>query len=258
MGQNVFDSLHTAQFANFLFMSGNFRLAAEEYERLIFTSNASNDLKLKLIRSYRLNNQPGFAHQRMMSFWPEPWNVDEHLAKEYFALGILNGSFEDVTGKIRQNNFLKPADAMFYEASILLLNEQYKQAKTMIEQIGANQTPALLSYKNISTEAIEMKLKSPWLSGILSALVPGTGKIYTGDWQDGLIAMALIGTSAWQSYRGFSKDGIKSPFGWLMGTVSAGFYAGNIYGSVKSANKYNNQKKTAIKLRVQAIFITNL
>lgn len=258
MGQNVFDSLHTAQFANFLFMSGNFKLAAEEYERLVFTSRASDNLKLRLIQSYRLNNQPGFAHQRMMSIWDEPWNVDENLAKEYFTLGILNGNFEDVTGKIRQNKYLKPADAVFFEASILLHNEQFQQAKTMIEQLGNNQTPVLLAYKNLSCEAIDMKLKSPWLSGILSTIVPGTGKIYTGDWQDGLIAMALIGTSAWQSYRGFSKDGIKSPFGWLMGAVGAGFYAGNIYGSIKSANKYNNQKKTAIKLRVQAIFYTHL
>ncbi|MDP2423663.1 MAG: hypothetical protein U1C46_01910 [Bacteroidales bacterium] len=239
-------------------MSGNYQLAAEEYERLVFISEASNPIILRLIQSYRLNNQPLLALHRMKSLWNEPGEIDAGVAKEYFSLEIINGNYDELLNETKLNKQLSTADMAFFEASILLIKEQYGPAKSVIERIDFNQSPVLRSYHAIGSDAMGMKLKNPWVSGSMSAVIPGSGKIYTGEWQDGLIAMAIIGTSLWQSYRGFNKNGIESSLGWIMGAVGVGFYAGNIYGSVKSANKYNSQKKNIIKLRVQANFYNHL
>jgi hypothetical protein len=75
----------------------------------------------------------------------------------------------------------------------------------------------------------------------MSTFIPGSGKIYTKNWQDGLIALLFVASNAWQAYRGFSKDGVKSTYGWVFGSIGAGFWLGNIYGSYKSAQKFNKQ-----------------
>jgi hypothetical protein len=45
----------------------------------------------------------------------------------------------------------------------------------------------------------------------------------------------------WQAYRGFSKSGKNSVYGWVFASLATGFYIGNIFGSHKSAKKYNKK-----------------
>ena len=83
--------------------------------------------------------------------------------------------------------------------------------------------------------------------------MPGSGKIYSGEWQDGLLAFSMIAATGLQSYIGFKKNGIESFSGWFFGTLGFGFYIGNITGSIKSANKYNFKKNEIIRLKVKDI-----
>jgi len=84
--------------------------------------------------------------------------------------------------------------------------------------------------------------RSPFLAGIMSAILPGTGKIYTGYWKDGLFSMLFIGSMAGVSYYIYATRGLNS--GWLYFTsiVTFSFYMANIYGSIKSAHLYNKKK----------------
>lgn len=256
--QNLFDSLHTAQYANYLFLSNNYKLAADEYERLLFQYKADETQALRLIQSYRHSGQQGFAMQRMDTFWDEPLQISGNVANEYLILQILAGNYNYVIHKARENSMLAIQEKLFFEASSLMLDQEFAQAFSMIWSADQEPEPVLKSYSTLAAEAMSMKLKSPALSGILSGIIPGSGKIYTGEWQDGLTTFVFICSTAWQSYRGFSRSGISSPYGWIMGAISAGFYAGNIYGSVKSANKYNTEKRNNINIRVQAVFYNHI
>ncbi|MBE0663835.1 MAG: hypothetical protein IH597_15370 [Bacteroidales bacterium] len=256
--QNLFDSVHTAQYANYLFLSGNYKLAADEYERLLFQYKADETQALRLIQSYRHSGQEDFAMQRMDLIWDTPLQISGNVANEYLILQILAGNYNFVIQNSRENTLLAPQEKLFFEASSLMLEQDYPQAFSMIWSADQEPEPVLKSYSSIAAEAMSMKLKSPALSGILSGIIPGSGKIYTGEWQDGLTTFVFVGSTAWQSYRGFSKYGISSPYGWIMGAISAGFYAGNIYGSVKSANKYNTEKRNNINIRVQAVFYNHI
>ena len=251
--QNIFDSLHSAEYANFLFLSGNYKLAIEEYERLYFQHTLSEDQALRLVLSYRYDKRPQFALKRLLMLWDEPQAASPEVLREYLVLQTMLGSYGRVLEHVRGKTILTDQERKFFEASALMLQQDFNEAFRFLEPVYAT-SPVLANYYHLSAEALNMRYKSPFLSGMMSAIIPGSGKIYTGEWQDGLISLLFVASTAWQSYRGFEKNGVGSPYGWIMGAVSAGFYAGNIYGSVKSANKYNVVKRNNISLRVQATF----
>jgi TM2 domain-containing membrane protein YozV len=79
--------------------------------------------------------------------------------------------------------------------------------------------------------------KSPTTAAILSTLLPGAGKIYTGEVGDGITALVTTALSAYLAYTNF-KAGHQFR-GWLFTGMTAFFYGGNIYGSAASAQIYN-------------------
>jgi TolA-binding protein len=81
--------------------------------------------------------------------------------------------------------------------------------------------------------------KNPELAGFLS-IVPGTGYLYCGRYQDALIAFLLNGGLMYAAYESFDKG--LGALGGVISFVEFGFYSGNIYGAVSSAHKYNRQK----------------
>jgi tetratricopeptide (TPR) repeat protein len=92
-------------------------------------------------------------------------------------------------------------------------------------------------------EGKELKYKQPFLAGLFSGILPGSGKVYAGRWEDGLFSFVSIGFYAWQSVDGFYRDGKHSTKGWIYGIVGSVFYLGNIYGSVIAARVMNERTR---------------
>ncbi|MCC7301621.1 MAG: hypothetical protein IT233_03170 [Bacteroidia bacterium] len=73
--------------------------------------------------------------------------------------------------------------------------------------------------------------RKPVLGGLLSALVPGLGKVYAGSPRQmfsSFIPLAIMGVQCWEGYR---HQGLQSPRFWIFGAAFTVFYIGNIYGS---------------------------
>ena len=85
----------------------------------------------------------------------------------------------------------------------------------------------------------EVKRKSPRLAGFLS-IVPGGWFAYRGRYQDAFMALLVNGGLIWAAYEAFDND--LPALGACITVVGFGFYAGNIYGGVSSAHKYNNNQ----------------
>lgn len=92
--------------------------------------------------------------------------------------------------------------------------------------------------------------KSPITASILSALIPGAGKIYTGEISDGIIALITTGLFSFLAYDNFQAD--HNFRAWLFTGLAAMFYAGNIYGSYSSAQLYNARIKFEFNLRLDS------
>jgi TolA-binding protein len=81
--------------------------------------------------------------------------------------------------------------------------------------------------------------KNPGLAGFLS-IIPGAGYFYCERYQDALIAFLLNGGLIYAAYESFDDD--NNALGGVIAFVEFGFYAGNIYGAVTSAHKYNRKQ----------------
>jgi TolA-binding protein len=81
--------------------------------------------------------------------------------------------------------------------------------------------------------------KDPRLAGFLS-IVPGAGYLYCERYQDALIAFLLNGGLIYAAYESFDDD--NPALGGVIAFVEFGFYAGNLYGAVTSAHKYNRKQ----------------
>jgi len=86
----------------------------------------------------------------------------------------------------------------------------------------------------------EIPQKNPITAGILS-VIPGGGYLYCGRYRDALTAFLVNSALIYGAYECFDED--LYAVGGIMAALELGFYAGNIYGGVSSAHKYNLRKQ---------------
>jgi tetratricopeptide (TPR) repeat protein len=92
--------------------------------------------------------------------------------------------------------------------------------------------------------AQQVPSRSPALAGSLSIL-PGLGQLYCERYEDALIAFLVNGGLIWAAVEAFDRK--LYALGGVIGFVEAGFYAGNIYGAIGDAHKYNRRSVTGFK-----------
>lgn len=250
--QDLFDRANTGVYAGYLFSSRQFALAAEEYERLIFMDRNNPDTRLKLIRSYRLagNNTAGI--RRLYMFYGDSiLNMPHLLAREFMTLQILSDSLNIAADFSTRSTTLLPHERIVYNGLNAMLMGNYEAASEILNPPSSGPNAGVPApVIDLSVKASSMRFKSPFLAGTLSAIVPGTGKVYTKNTGDGIIAFLFVAGNAWQAYRGFSQSGVNSAYGWIFSTLSASFYIGNIFGSAKAAKVYNRNRKNEIDKQV--------
>jgi tetratricopeptide (TPR) repeat protein len=106
------------------------------------------------------------------------------------------------------------------------------------------------------------KRKSPLLAGAMSAIIPGSGKIYAGKTGQGLITFIQNLALGLQAYEAFRRDGWKSPRFLVYGSLFTFFYVGNIWGSSLAIHvrkqefndKINEQILFNIQIPIRTVF----
>jgi len=83
-------------------------------------------------------------------------------------------------------------------------------------------------------------LKNPAVAGVL-AVVPGLGYLYDGYKQSAIASFIVNGLFIWGTVEAFRQD--NKGLGVVLGLFSFGFYSGNIYGSITSAQRKNTKEK---------------
>lgn len=107
--------------------------------------------------------------------------------------------------------------------------------------------------------------KSGFLAGFISAVVPGLGKIYAGKPRQGLTSFVPVAGLGIQAYEAYRKSGIKSVRFILSAGLFSIFYIGNIWGSVLSVtvsrtelnNEINDQILFNMRIPLHRLFREN-
>ncbi len=81
--------------------------------------------------------------------------------------------------------------------------------------------------------------KSPVVAGLLSAILPGSGRMYAGRWFDGLMGFVMVYLTASTALDASkSEHNFQKSFSYSMAGI---FYVGEIYGAYRTAKYYQRQ-----------------
>lgn len=238
-------------YAATLLDQGNFAAAVMEYRRFIHffpdeprVAEAMYQIGLGLIYD-RQFKQAIHAFQDVIDAFPESSQAAEayfkiseaYLAQRAFGSAIL----------ALQNVLLATQDATIADRARYHLGWIYVELaewNRAREQFNRISQPNRMKY-NLQQLLYELdqekqvKRKSPRLAGFLS-IIPGGGFAYTERYQDAFTALLVNGALIWAAYEAFDND--LPALGACVTFVGFGFYAGNIYGGISSAHKFNNNQ----------------
>lgn len=146
----------------------------------------------------------------------------------------------------------KTRDRIYLELAKIHIMETRELGKDSLD--SAEKYLTLISPENRDSHDVPYQLaaikevrqapqKSPALSGIL-AIIPGGGFLYCERYKDAFVTFCLNAGLIYAAYEAFNHD--NPGIGGIITFVEAGFYAGNIHGSVTAAHKYNKARQVEI------------
>lgn len=240
--QDLYNLENSGAFASYLFKSGEYKLAAEELERVLFLAPDSSAIQLQLVQAYRLGGNSLQGKKHLNKLFPDWKTMPGAFGEEYARILLIQEDLSASRSFLKNTDSLSLAELRFLQVSTELLSANWHSSDSLMTDFSPRH-PAYGAYRALTDKGLDIKRKSPALAVLLSVPVPGLGKAYAGYWKDGLFSLLFTGITAWQAYRGFQKKGTNSVHGWAYAGVSAGFYLGNLYGSAKAAQRKNMQNK---------------
>ncbi|WP_170302069.1 tetratricopeptide repeat protein [Desulfosarcina widdelii] len=211
----------------------------------------------------RARFQTGIAHYRAGRY-PAAAAVFDRQTRNYEGLPLQNEAYFMLSrshadqGRIEQaildlHNLTAVAadvdviDRARYEQGWLHVQQgQWQQADRAFDAItSANRNGYRIADLRQSLAAHDaIPTKSPTLAGTLS-IVPGGGQLYCNRYRDALTAFLVNAGLILAAWEAFDND--LPALGGVITFVEFGFYAGNIYGAVSSAHKFNRDRVDAFK-----------
>lgn len=262
---SVFTPERIRAFANHLQERGDFRRAISEYHRYLFTGDSAHRPEVLYrigLSHYELDENVHASERFMEAIRANPSGALGDSARFGYAASLLRGmdaAYPERAAGLRFRDRGMQLRLIEMTALHHLYQTDWDAAANALEQaplnsaVGATNSPI----RELLERGRSLSYKSPALAGALSAVVPGSGKLYAGRTHDALYSMALIGGTSWLAYRGFRDHGTASLSGWLFGTVGMVLYAGNVYGSVVAVRLYNagndNQFRTDVRAQIMAV-----
>lgn len=129
-------------------------------------------------------------------------------------------------------------------SGLALLNrnsQEYKKISRSFSYSRYSLTEAENSLDKLHARYLSHKPKSILLAGMMSCIIPGSGKMYSGKVGEGVSALlsnAILAGITIENYRKAGPKNFKTIF---FGSLFTIFYVGNIYGSMISVQVYRNE-----------------
>ena len=239
------------KFADFLYEEGDYLRAVGEYQRYLFYEpQESEAINYRIAVCYRFG---GKTEQAIQSFetllrtYPESKYISRiyyQIGATYFVMDQFDRSVQFLSEALpRITDSRQHAEAEQLIGLSYLMQKRWSDAGNVFSELQASDIMRIrekaVVYNVYAERGADLPTRSPFLAGMLSTIVPGAGRLYTGRLGDALTSLFTVGFTGWQAYDGFRRDGLASAKGWTLGTLCGIFYVGNIYGSVISARVYN-------------------
>lgn len=232
----IFSNSNRKLFAEYLYCQKDYLRAISEYRE--FLKHENNDtVKLKIGLALREMGRTGEALDNFKGlFFGSHFSDESRL--EFMKTLFLSGQYSTLSGynnieiyrsAVYQNsvNKMLGAAALLNEAVII-------DSSKFFEPFSEDEKNEIGKFYLAKTAPA---IKSELTAGLLSAAIPGLGKIYTDEIGDGITSLLFTGVLGFLAYDNFkNKHDVRA---WIFTGLAAYFYAGNIYGSIAAAQNYN-------------------
>jgi len=259
--QNAYSPANLKGFADSLYEQGFWTEAESEYKRYFFITdsnkidesavlnlthiyfNQKNKTGLNFIKQ-NLKASCGFKTQEQINYVDFSFAFSE---KNRDVFHLYYASLLEDTERLEK---LCPEWKVVYALSYEVLQKNIKQAG-----MTANKG---LEYSSVFAPVVvscdKYKQKSPALALSMSAVIPGSGKWYSGNFWTGLSDLLGIGSfTAASVYYGMEK-GAKDWRPWTYGSIAAVLYVVDLYGSYTGVRRYNQAQYYNLCTKVEELY----
>src|SRR3989304_5111822 len=254
-GREGTESANVFGFAESLYEEADYFRAIGEYKRYQFLHPAgdlSEKAAFRIAESY-------FKAKR----WPEAIAACNLFISKYrdslryYEMLYLKGRVEKLDNKsdealrtfdliINAHDPIYSDKAIYQKALVMLERVDWRGTRNFLSQIP-KESPLNLTAAAFLSEldnVDKLTHKSPRTAGILAAVLPGAGHLYTERPRDALVAFLLNGSFIWGAVELFRHDNYAA--GGILTFFELGWYGGKIYNGARGAHKYKQKKKTEI------------
>lgn len=238
-------------FANRYFLSKEYFRAIDEYKRFIYFFPEDNRVGTAMYKIGMSHFKAGHFKNAINSFEAiiDKYEDTDLSTKAYFIisecymkLNEAGSAIANLHNLITIRDDIHLRDEAYYQIGWIYIEmASWEKARINFAKISP-QSKNKYQLKRLSKELDRTKFidrKSPQAAGLLS-IIPGAGFLYCERYRDALIAFLLNAGLMYAAYESFDDDNYA--LGGVITLVEVGFYAGNFYGAITSAHKYNRSK----------------
>ena len=249
--QVVLDADQQYQYAELCFGRGDYETATGEYKRFMHffpedarVEKAMFGIAMSDYHRERFKEAIAAFTQAENRFPDTPLSIRAAfmISRCYLRLKDTGNALITLHNLLAHTNDTDVRDeALDAMAWIYIERGEFEKAKSFFQKISLK-NQGRYAVNMLSTEIekdVLIPRKDPQTAGFLSIL-PGGGYFYCERYQDALVAFLLNGAlilAAWEAF-----DQGNPALGGVIAAVEFGFYAGNIYGGIASAHKFNDKK----------------
>lgn len=236
---SVFDATNLRAFGLSLFQEKDYLRAAMELERYRYFSDSRDDTVDFLIGlSHQLRGRSDFAVASFQKLLQYP---SGNLYRDARTAVFFNLAKLEKWDKIRELGVENDTDVFFAYFAEALSDSDSLEAG-FFSQIQDDSLRLQLSALEIERQKLGSRSKSPTISALLSAVVPGLGKVYNKRPEDGLFAFGMVNLFGFTAFKAYQSGLV------VTGVVTSGLaltlYLGTIYGSYVGCQLYNQELET--------------
>lgn len=237
-----------ARYAERLSLRGEYRLAAQEYDRLLSylpetsangrvvetmlsLAERSEDFAFAIKLSHQLETENGSSETSCLGRY--------YRGRALYRIRQFGGALDALELPSPCPGSLKQ-EGRFYAALGLMRLRRWGEAKTALESLAPefSHPDKRRGALSLAEKSEDLRFRSPALSGTISAIFPGGGYLYSGSPKSAVAAFLTVGLLAWGAASSFraGNDGT----GVVLATVATGWHFGGVYGSARAARRYND------------------
>jgi len=258
---NYYSINQIIEYADYLFGNEEYQMAIGEYQRALYLvdNNVKKiELKNNIADCYKQLGKIEMSISLVKSMISESkqndviYRLRYKLAQLYFEIEnyFLSEKYLNQNILTIQDSELLIKNQLLLAATYILQN-QINRATSILNSELLIKNPISKQLSDLIQKKNEMNKKNPHFAAMLSALIPGAGKVYSKNINDGLYSMFSVLGTGYVTHNEIKKGNTKTLKFFTFCIISTTFYLGNIYGSYIESHLYNKRKQQKLIIKIK-------